>query len=107
MSSSESSKRKNHSEKKKKEAEQFVQEEDEEYEESEDNGFASFGFCTVKKRNKLQLWNMLLLDSCSTVDLFCNKNLVTKIEKSKNSMTAKENGGDLKSHNKAYVENYR
>ena len=78
-SSSESSRRKNHSEKKKKEAEQFVQEDYEEDEESNDHGFASFGFCTVNKRNKLQLQNMLLLDSCSTVYLFCNKNLVTKI----------------------------
>ena len=50
---------------------------------------------------------MLLLDSCSTVDLFCNKNLVTKIWKSRNSMTVKGNGGDLKTHKKAYVENYR
>ena len=49
---------------------------------------------------------MLLLDSCSTVDLFCNKNLVTKIWKSKNSMTVKVNGGDLKTHKKAYVKNY-
>ena len=49
---------------------------------------------------------MLLLDSCSTVDLFCNKKLVTKIWESKNSMTVKGNGGDLKTHKKAYVENY-
>ena len=78
-SSTKSSRRKNHSEKNKKEAEQFVQEYDEEDEDSDDHGFASFGFCTVNKRNKLQLRNMLLLDSCSTVELFCNKNLVTKI----------------------------
>ena len=50
--------------------------------------------------------NMLILDSCSTVDLFCNKNLVTKIWESKNSVTVKKNGGDLKTHKKAYVENY-
>ena len=49
---------------------------------------------------------MLLLDICSTVDLFCNKNLVTKIWKSKNSMNVKGNGGDLKPHQKAHVENY-
>ena len=76
---SESSRRKNHSEKKKKEAEQFVQEDDEEDEDSDNHGFASFGFCTVNKRNKLQLRNILLLDIFSTVDLFCSKNLVTKI----------------------------
>ena len=63
--------------------------------------------CTVNKRNKLQLRNMMLLYSCSTVDLFCNKNLVTKIWESKNSMTAKGNGGDLKTHKKACVKNYR
>ena len=105
-SSSESSRRKNHSKKKKKEAEIFVQEDDEEDEESDNHGFASFGFCTVKKRNKLQLRNMLLLDSCSTVDLLCNKNLVTKIWESKNSMTVKGNGGDLKNHKTSYVKNY-
>ena len=49
---------------------------------------------------------MLLLDSCSTVDLFCNKNLVTKIWKSKNSMIVKVNGGNLKTHKKEYVKNY-
>ena len=48
---------------------------------------------------------MLLLDSFSTVDLFCNKNLVTKIWKSKKSMTVKGDGGDLKTHKKAYVKN--
>ena len=50
-----SSRRNNHSEKKKKEAEQFVQEDHEEDEVSDDHGFASFGFCTVNKGNKLQL----------------------------------------------------
>ena len=69
-SSSESSKINNHIENKEKEAEQFVQEDDEEDEESNDRWFASFGFCTVNKGNKLQLQNMLLLDSCSTVYLF-------------------------------------
>ena len=49
---------------------------------------------------------MLLLDSCSTVDLFCNKNLVTKIWTSKNSMTMKGNSSDLKTHQKAHVKNY-
>ena len=76
---SELSKRKNHSEKKKKETEQFFQEDDEEDEESDDHGLALFGFCTVNKGNKLQLHNLLLLDSCSNVDIFCNKNLFTKI----------------------------
>ena len=63
-SSTESSRRKNYSEKKKKEAEQFVQEYDEEDKESDDHGFTSFVFCTINKRNKLLLRNMLLLDSC-------------------------------------------
>ena len=105
-SSTESSRRKNHSKKNKKEAKQLVQEDDKEDEESDNHGLTSFGFSTVNKRNKLQLRNMLLLDSCSTVDLFCNKNLVTKIWESKNSMTARVNGGDLKTHKKAYVEKY-
>ena len=99
-SSSESSRRKNHSEKKTKEANQFVQEDDGEDEDSDDHRIASFGFCTVNKRNKLQLQNMLLFDSCSTVDLFCNKNLVTKIWESKNSVIVKGNGCDLKTQRK-------
>ena len=103
---SESSIRKNPSEKKKKEAKQFVQEDDEEDEESDDHGFASFGLCTVNNGNKFQLRNMLLLDICSTVDFFCNKNLVTKIWTRKNSMTVKGNSGDLKTHRKAHVKNY-
>ena len=65
-----------------------------------------FGFGTVNKKNKLQLRNMLLLDICSTVDLFCSKKLFTKIWESNNSMTVKVNGGDLKTHKKAYVINY-
>ena len=47
---------------KKKETKQFVQEDDEEDEESDDHRFASFGFCTVNKGNKLQLQNILLVD---------------------------------------------
>ena len=49
---------------------------------------------------------MMILESCQTVDLFCNNNLVTKIWISKNSMTVKVNGGDVKTHQKAHVENY-
>ena len=49
---------------------------------------------------------MLLLYSYETVDLLCNKNLVTKRWESKNSMTVKGNVGDLKTHDKTYVENY-
>ena len=40
------------------------------------------------------------------MDLLCNKNLVTNIWESNNSMTVKGNGGDLKTHKKAYVKNY-
>ena len=65
-----------------------------------------FGFCTVNNGNKIQLRKMLLLDSCLTVELFCNKNLVTKIWTSKNSMTVKGNGRDLQTHQNAHVENY-
>ena len=60
----------------------------------------------MNKGNKLQLRNMLLLKSCSAVDLFCNMNVVTKICTSKNSMTVKGNEGDLKTYKKAYVKNY-
>ena len=104
--SSEYSKKNNPSEKKKKEAEQFFQEDDEEDEESEDHWWASFGLCTVNNGKKIQLQNMLLLVSCLTVDLFFNKNLVTNIWTSKNSMTVKWNVGDLKTHQKVHVKNY-
>ena len=49
---------------------------------------------------------MLLLDRCLTVDFFCNKNLITNIWTIKKSMNVKVNGGDLKIHQKAHVENY-
>ena len=49
---------------------------------------------------------MLLLDSCSTLDLFCKKTQSPRYGKARKSMSVKGGGGDPKAHNKAYVENY-
>ena len=45
--------------------------------------------------NKLDLREIILLDSQSTMDLFCNQALVTEIYKSSSSMRLKSNGGTM------------
>jgi hypothetical protein len=44
---------------------------------------------------KLDLWEVILLDSQSTMDLFCNAALVSKTRKSNSSMRLKSNGGTM------------
>ncbi len=48
------------------------------------------------KLEGLDLRNVILLDSQSTMSLFCKKRLVTKIRKSNEKLTLRSNGGSMK-----------
>ena len=54
----------------------------------------------------LALRNIILLDSQSTMDLFCNPQLVHKIHRSKHSMKLQSNGGTMTVRHKAKIRNY-
>jgi hypothetical protein len=55
---------------------------------------------------KFDLRGVILLDSQSTMDLFCNAALVSKISKSRSSMRLKINGGTMVVTRKATMEGY-
>jgi hypothetical protein len=55
---------------------------------------------------KLDLREIILLDSQSTMDLFCNAALVSKTSKSKSSMRLKSNGGTMAVSHKATLLGY-
>jgi hypothetical protein len=55
---------------------------------------------------KLDLKEVLLLDSQSTMDLFCNAALVSKISKSRSNMRLKSNGCTMVVSRKAMMEGY-
>jgi hypothetical protein len=55
---------------------------------------------------KLDLKEVILLDSQSTMDLFCNTALVSKIRKSISNMRLKSNGGTMVGTRKATMEGY-
>ena len=57
-------------------------------------------------RIKLDLKEVILLDSQSTMDLFCNRALVRKIYKSKNKMELNSNGGTMLVTHKAEMAGY-
>jgi hypothetical protein len=55
---------------------------------------------------KLDIKEVILLDSQSTTDLFCNTALVSKIRKSRANMRRKSNGGTMVVTQKATMEGY-
>jgi hypothetical protein len=55
---------------------------------------------------KLDLNEVILLDSQSTMNLFCNTSLVSKISKSRSNMRLKINGGTMVVTRKATMEGY-
>jgi len=71
----------------------------------EDTQLLNYGFSNVNS-TKLNLRNMILLDNQSTVDLFCNKHLVSNIRTVKESMTVNGNGGSLITNQQAHIKNY-
>jgi hypothetical protein len=57
-------------------------------------------------KSKLNLREVILLDSHSTMDLFCNSAMVYKTIKSASSMRLKINGGTMLVTHKAYMTGY-
>jgi hypothetical protein len=55
---------------------------------------------------KLNLRQVILLDSQSTMDLLCNKALVTKTFRSSKSMHLKSNGGTMTVNHQAKMKGY-
>jgi hypothetical protein len=56
---------------------------------------------------KLDLKEVILLDSQSTMDLFCNAVLVSKISKSRSKVRLKSNDGAMVVTHKAMMERYK
>jgi hypothetical protein len=59
------------------------------------------------KKIELDLKNVILLDSQSTMDLFCNPKFVDNIKKSSKSMRLKSNGGTMMVSHKATMKGYK
>jgi hypothetical protein len=57
-------------------------------------------------RPKLDLRDVTLLDSQSTIDQICNKELVKDVSKSSKSMQLKSNGGTTTIHQQARMKGY-
>jgi hypothetical protein len=59
------------------------------------------------KKIELDLKNVILLDSQSTMDLFCNPKFVDNIKKSNKKMRLKSNGGTMMVSHKATMKGYK
>jgi hypothetical protein len=55
---------------------------------------------------KLDLRNIILLDSQSTMDLFCNPHLIKEVTKTTNVMNLQSNGGTMQIRHKASITGY-
>jgi hypothetical protein len=62
---------------------------------------------TQWKEITLDLKNVILLDSQSTMDLFCNPELVKHVTKSSHKMRLQSNGGSMTVNHKATIEGYK
>ena len=86
--------------------------------ENETYGFTQVDDCMIKIQNlfkqsqvkinskHLDLTTVILLDSQSTMDLFCNRDIVTNVRPTKTSMVLKSNGGTMKIKQKATMPGY-
>ena len=61
---------------------------------------------SASHESKLDLTQVILLDNQSTMDLFCNKSLVSTVFESKTPMRLKSNGGTMKVNHKATINDY-
>jgi hypothetical protein len=59
------------------------------------------------KPTRLDLRNVILLDSQSTMDLFCSKQLITNVTKANNKMRLQSNGGRMAVTQKATMPGYK
>ena len=78
---------------------------DEPEEEEVEDSYLNYGFCTTTS-DGIKLRNMILLDSQSTVDLFCNPKMVARTWTCDESITVRGNGGSLTTKTKALLRNY-
>jgi hypothetical protein len=67
--------------------------------------FTNFGFCATTS-TPVNLREMTLSDNQSAVDLFCNRELVSRVWRTENSVTVHGNGGTLTTQHKAHIKNY-
>ena len=74
---------------------------------NDDGSMFNFTFVNPSTSSpRIDLKNMILLDNQSTVDLFCNRELVASVWDTDESMTVHGNGGNLTTKQKAHVSNY-
>ena len=92
---------------KKKAAVTFATDTESEAEDSEtESQFNQYALCTTSQSKRLNLRKLILLDNQSTVDLFCDRKLVSHVWDVEDTMTVKGNGGLLTTNQKAFLRNY-